>query len=80
MKNPTWQYFSLEEYRQRLDALRRRMEQGGLDAILIRRTSTTSVATRPRATTGIRRWSSPLEGEPVFITRLLEESNVHHLS
>ena len=35
MKKPTWQYFSLEEYQQRLGALRARMQQRGVDVMLV---------------------------------------------
>ena len=35
MKAPTWQYFTLDEYRQRLDALRVRMEARGVDLMLV---------------------------------------------
>ena len=35
MKKPNWQYFELEEYQQRLDALRGRMEGLGVDAVLV---------------------------------------------
>ena len=39
MKTPTWQYFSLDEYRGRMDALRRRMEAKGVDIMLVADTS-----------------------------------------
>jgi len=35
MKAPTYQFFWLEEYQQRLDALRRRMRARGLDALVL---------------------------------------------
>ena len=82
MKKPTWQYFSLEEYQQRLDVLRRRMEQKGLDAVLVH--SPENLYYLSGHQTPGYYWYQvlivPLDREPVFITRLLEESNVHHLS
>ena len=35
MKNATWQYFTLEEYQGRLDALRARMEAKGVDCMMV---------------------------------------------
>ena len=35
MKAPTYQFFRLDEYRQRLDTLRRRMREWGLDALVL---------------------------------------------
>ena len=35
MRKPEYQFFTLEEYRRRIDALRRRMEQKGVDAMLV---------------------------------------------
>ncbi len=35
MRTPTYLYFSLDEYRARLDALRKRMEQAGVDVLLL---------------------------------------------
>ena len=82
MKKPTWQYFSLEEYRQRLDALRGRMARMGLDAVLVHSPENLYYLSGYQ-TPGYYWYQAlvvPLEKEPVFITRLLEESNVHHLS
>ena len=56
MRRPTYQFFSLDEYQGRLDALRSRMEQRGVDVLLVTtaRTSTTSAATRRLDTIGTR--------------------------
>ena len=35
MRNPKYQFFTLEEYKGRLDALRRRMEERGIDMLLV---------------------------------------------
>ena len=82
MKKPTWQYFSLEEYQQRLDALRARMQQKGVDVMLVHSPENLYYLSGYQ-TPGYHWYQTlvvPLEKEPVFITRLLEESNVQHLS
>ena len=35
MRAPKYQFFTLEEYQGRLDALRRRMEERGIDVLLV---------------------------------------------
>ena len=82
MKKPTWQYFSLGEYQQRLDALRARMQQKGVDVMLVHSPENLYYLSGYQ-TPGYYWYQTlvvPLEKEPVFITRLLEESNVQHLS
>ena len=82
MKKPSWQYFSLEEYQQRLDALRARMQQKGVDVVLIHSPENLYYLSGYQ-TPGYYWYQTlvvPLEKEPVFVTRLLEESNVQHLS
>ena len=82
MKTPTWQYFPLDEYQRRLDALRRRMEQKGVDVTLVHTPENLYYLTGYQ-TPGYYWYQTlvvPLDREPVFITRLLEDSNVQHLS
>ena len=74
MKTPTWQYFSLDEYRRRLEALRRCMEQRGVDVMLVHTPENLFYLT------GYQTLVVPLDREPVFVTRLLEDSNVQYLS
>ncbi|MCH8205797.1 MAG: aminopeptidase P family protein [Chloroflexi bacterium] len=82
MKTPTWQYFSLDEYRARMDALRRRMQEKGVDAMLVHTPENLYYLTGYQ-TPGYYWYQTlvvPLDREPVFITRLLEDANVQHLS
>ena len=82
MKAPTWQYFSLDEYRQRIDALRVRMEARGVDLMLVHTPENLYYLTGYQ-TPGYYWYQTlavPIDREPVFITRLLEASNVEHLS
>ncbi len=82
MKNPTWQYFSLDEYQQRLDALRRRVQAKGADAMLIHTPENLCYLTGYQ-TPGYYWYQTlvvPLDREPVIITRLLEDSNAEHLT
>ena len=82
MKTPTWQYFSLDEYRARMDALRRRMQDKGVDAMLVHTPENLYYLTGYQ-TPGYYWYQTlvvPLDREPVFITRLLEDANVQHLS
>ena len=82
MKTPTWQYFSLDEYQQRLDALRERMEERGVDVMLVHTPENLCYLTGYQ-TPGYYWYQAlviPLDRDPIFITRLLEESNVQHLS
>jgi len=82
MKKATWQYFSLQEYKGRLNALRKRMEQKGVDVMLIHTPENLYYMTGYQ-TPGYYWYQTlvvPLEKEPVFITRLLEDSNAEHLT
>ncbi|MCH8088444.1 MAG: aminopeptidase P family N-terminal domain-containing protein, partial [Chloroflexi bacterium] len=82
MKKATWQYFSLEEYQQRLDALRARMAERGVDVMLIHTPENLCYMTGYQ-TPGYY-WYQTLvvlmDREPVFVTRLLEDSNAEHLT
>ena len=82
MKAPTWQYFSLDEYQGRLDGLRRRMLDGGVDVMLVHTPENLFYLTGYQ-TPGYYWYQTlvvPLEREPIFITRLIENTNVIHLS
>ncbi|MFQ5873271.1 MAG: M24 family metallopeptidase, partial [Dehalococcoidia bacterium] len=82
MKKSTWWYFSLEEYQQRLDALRGRMQEKGVDVMLIH-TPENLYYMSGYQTPGYYWYQTlvvSLDREPVFITRLLEDSNVQHLT
>jgi Xaa-Pro dipeptidase len=82
MRKPTYQYFSLEEYQQRLDALRQRMERKGADAILVTTPENLYYLTGYQ-TVGYYWYQTlivPMDREPVFVTRLNEESNIGPLS
>ncbi len=82
MRAPRFQYFSLEEYRERLDALRRRMEGAGADVLLV--TSPENLCYLSGYQTPGYYWYQtlivPLEREPVFVVRMNEASNVEPLS
>ena len=82
MRAPRFQYFSLEEYRERLDALRRRMEGAGADVLLV--TSPENLYYLSGYQTPGYYWYQtlivPLEREPVFVVRMNEASNVGPLS
>ncbi|MCH8088607.1 MAG: aminopeptidase P family protein [Chloroflexi bacterium] len=82
MKKATWQYFTLEEYQQRLDALRTRMAERGVDVMLIHTPENLYYMTGYQ-TPGYY-WYQTLvvlmDREPVFVTRLLEDSNAEHLT
>ena len=82
MRAPRFQYFSLEEYRERLDALRRRMERAGADVLLV--TSPENLCYLSGYQTPGYYWYQtlivPLEREPVFVVRINEASNVEPLS
>ncbi|TVR01870.1 MAG: aminopeptidase P family protein [Deltaproteobacteria bacterium] len=70
--------FSSGEYERRLQALRERMEQRRLDAVIISDPKNLFYLTDYQ-TTGYSFFQAivvPLEGEPFMITRKLEESNV----
>ncbi len=82
MRTPTYQYFSLDEYQERLDALRQRMEKRGADVLLV--TSPENLYYLSGYQTPGYYWYQtllvPLERDPVFIVRLNEDSNVGPLS
>lgn len=82
MRKPTYQFFSLEEYEQRLKALRSRMEQKGVDVMLINTPENLYYMTGYQ-TPGYYWYQTlivPLDQEPVIITRLNESSNVEPLT
>lgn len=71
--------FSFAEYERRLHALRERMVQRRLDAVIISDPKNLFYLTDYQ-TTGYSFFQAivvPLEGEPFMVTRKLEESNVH---
>jgi len=82
VRAPRFQYFSLEEYRERLDALRRRMEGAGVDVLLV--TSPENLYYLSGYQTPGYYWYQtlivPLTREPVFVVRVNEASNVEPLS
>ena len=82
MKTATWQYFTLEEYQGRLDALRARMEAKGVDCMMVHTPENLYYLTGYQ-TPGYYWYQTlivTMDREPVFITRLLENSNVEHLT
>ncbi len=82
MKTPTYLYFPLEEYQERLQQLRTRMEAKGVDVMLIH-TPENLYYMSGYQTPGYYWYQTlavPLDKEPVFITRLIEDSNVQALS
>ena len=82
MRTPKYQYFSLEEYQRRLDALRARMEQAGVDVLLV--TGPENLYYLSGYQTPGYYWFQtlivPMDREPVFIVRRNEASNVEPLS
>ena len=78
MRSPKYQFFTLEEYQGRLDALRRRMEERGIDVLLVN--SPENLYYLSGYQTPGYYWYQTLivtmDREPVFITRLNEESNM----
>ena len=81
MKKPNWQYFELEEYQRRLDALRGRMEGLGVDAVLVN-TPENLYYLSGYQTPGYYWWQTlvvPMDREPVSITRRVEDSNMREL-
>ena len=82
MRKPTYQFFSLDEYQERLKALRSRMEQKGMDVMMINTPENLYYMTGYQ-TPGYYWYQTlilPLEQEPVIITRLNESSNVEPLT
>ena len=82
MRTPKFQYFGLDEYRERLAALRRRMEAAGADAILV--TSPENLYYLSGYQTPGYYWYQtlivPMDREPVLVVRRIEETNVEPLS
>ena len=71
--------FPAEEYQRRLSGLRERMEERLLDAVVISDPENLMYLTDYQ-TSGYSFFQAlvvPLDGEPFFVTRNMEESNVH---
>ena len=82
MRTPKWQYFTLEEYRGRLDALRRRMEERGIDVLLVNSPENLYYLSGYQ-TPGYYWYQTLIVGldrEPTLVTRLNEASNIEPLS
>ena len=82
MRTPRELYFSLDEYQARLDALRSRMEANGLDVLLIH-TPENLYYISGYQTPGYYWYQTlivPVDAEPIFITRSVEETNVEGLT
>ena len=82
MRKPKYQFFSLEEYQRRLEALRSRMERKGVDGMLVTIPENLYYLTGYE-TPGYYWFQTlvvPMDREPVFITRLGEATNVEPLS
>ena len=82
MRTPRELYFTLHEYQQRLDGLRSRMESKGVDVMLIH-TPENLYYMSGYQTPGYYWYQTlivPMAGDPVFITRSVEESNVEGLT
>ena len=82
MRRPLYQFFSLEEYQERLDALRSRMEQRGIDVLMV--TTPENLYYLSGYQTPGYYWYQTLivlpDREPVLITRLNESANIEPLS
>ena len=82
MKKPIYLHFTLEEYQQRLDALRLRMEHKGVDAMLLTTPENLYYLTGQQ-TPGYYWFQTlivPMDREPVFITRRIEDDAVQQMS
>ena len=82
MRKPEYQFFSLEEYQQRMDALRRRMEEKGVDAMLVHTPENLYYLTGYQ-TPGYYWYQTlivPMDRDPVFITRNNEATNIEPLT
>ena len=82
MRNPTYQFFSLKEYAQRLDALRSRMEQKNVDAMIVYTPENLLYLTGFQ-TPGYLVYNClivPMDREPVFVTRAGEAANIEPLT
>ncbi len=80
MRIPEYQFFSNDEYKQRMEALRSRMEQNGVDCMLVTTPENLYYLTGYQ-TPGYYWWQTfivPTEDsdEPVFIARQIESSNI----
>ena len=82
MRTPKYQFFSLDEYQQRMNNLRSRMNQRGLDAVLINTPENLYYLTGYQ-TPGYYWYQAlivPIDQAPVFITRSSENTNVEALT
>ena len=82
MRTPRELHFSLAEYQLRLDALRARMRRQEVDVMLIH-TPENLFYISGYQTPGYYWYQTlivPIDSEPVFITRSVEESNVEGLT
>ena len=82
MRKPQYLYFTLEEYQQRLDALRARMEKKGVDAMLVYTPENLCYLTGFQ-TPGYLVYNAlivPMDKEPVFIARGVEATIVEYMS
>lgn len=82
MRTPRELYFSLDEYRIRLNALRARMEYNEIDVMLIH-TPENLYYISGYQTPGYYWYQTlivPVDAPPIFITRSVEESNVEGLT
>ena len=82
MKKPIYLHFTLEEYQRRLDALRSRMEHKGVDAMLVTTPENLYYLTGQQ-TPGYYWFQTlivPMDREPVFITRRIEDDAVQQMS
>ena len=82
MRTPTELYFTLDEYQQRLDAMRARMQRKGVDVMLIHSPENLYYISGYQ-TPGYYWYQTllvPLDQEPVFITRSVEHTNVEGLT
>src|SRR4249919_3827611 len=82
MRQPTYHYFSADEYRQRLDGLRARMERRGIDALVVHTPENIYYLTGYQSP-GYYWYEAlivPIDREPVFIPPPHEESLVRAFS
>ena len=82
MRKPEYLYFTLEEYQRRLDALRSRMEEKGVDAMLVYTPENLCYLTgfQTPAYLVYNALIVPVDREPVFVTRGVEADIVEHMS
>lgn len=82
MRTPRELYFTLEEYQLRLDAMRTRMQRKGVDVMLIHSPENLYYISGYQ-TPGYYWYQTlivPMDKEPVFITRSVENTNVEGLT